>query len=509
VQRKFFSFFTYSLVVFSLLASCTKIDSTTIGGDLLPAVDNVNTTEETFDITGTQGTFADATTTTRTTTHVLGYIGNDPVFGKTKADVFVELRPNFYPYYYGAAKDTIDEVINPPAGQTGYDSVVLCLAVKGYYGDTLTPHTFRVYTIDNSNTEFRDSAFLLSYRPTGWNGTEVGSATVLPYRVKDTIHYPGSAKLTVNNQIRIKLSESFLQSLINNTDTSEAANTIYRSEANFRSFLKGFSIVQDNGTQGNGLFYISLTDVATRLEVHYKKRKDNILDTAFTAMYLTATSTTNNISASAHANFLQRDSSASEMKNNPQADALYIQSTPGTYAILSIPGIANMSNRVIHRAEVIVEQIPSSDPVQAELDTKLLPPAYLYLDLVDTAAGNDYKPVYIDLNTATFYDPDNSLTFLPPGGTIDFNYYGGFLRKKTNQFGKPVFYYTFNISRHFQRMVTNKGYNYNFRLSSPYELLYYGYKVPYVNNLANGSIKIGNGNNANYKLRLRLVYSTI
>jgi hypothetical protein len=45
----------------------------------------------------------------------------------------------------------------------------------------------------------------------------------------------------------------------------------------------------------------------------------------------------------------------------------YIQKTPGTFAMIKIPGIARLSNRIVHRAELIVEQIydPSDDIVPA------------------------------------------------------------------------------------------------------------------------------------------------
>jgi hypothetical protein len=70
----------------------------------------------------------------------------------------------------------------------------------------------------------------------------------------------------------------------------------------------------------------------------------------------------------------------------PDPNALYIQSTPGSAIRLNIPDLATLSNRIIHRAEIFLEQIPGG----AGNDV-LGAPNYLYLDLVDTGSTNKYK----------------------------------------------------------------------------------------------------------------------
>ena len=43
--------------------------------------------------------------------------------------------------------------------------------------------------------------------------------------------------------------------------------------------------------------------------------------------------------------------------NNPAGDNfVYIQTSPGSYATLKIPGLTGLSNRIIHRAELIMDQ---------------------------------------------------------------------------------------------------------------------------------------------------------
>ena len=114
MQRKFSGFVLFVIVLLSVFSwSCTKVDTTTLGADLIPAVDNVSTFDTIININATQGFFNDETKLGRTENHLVGNITNDPVFGKTNAEIFVELKPGFFPYYFGAAGDTINPIANP------------------------------------------------------------------------------------------------------------------------------------------------------------------------------------------------------------------------------------------------------------------------------------------------------------------------------------------------------------------------------------------------------------
>jgi len=493
------------ILLVSIFSACTKIDTTTLGRDLIPAVDNVNTFADTLLMEGDQGIYNDTfTRVIRSDLHVLGTISNDPLFGKTRADLYLQLKPSFYPYFYGITGDTIADVISPAvdARGTGFDSAVLCLSFRSFFGDTNVPQTLRVYVMDRNVQNFKDSSYLLSYQPDQTAGEQlIGSTTFLPNAVKTVTRFPGRVGDSISNQIRIKLDNSFLASLIGpGRDTSAAANGQFRNDSLFLANLPGFAIKAD-GMQGNGLFYISLDDKATRLEVHYKKIRNNVLDTTYSTLSFSTGISTR---ASAQATRLERERSGAEVLA-AQPDALYIQTTPGTYANLFIPSLSTLSNRIVHRAEVVVQQIPSDDL----LDQAMLPPAYLYLDLIDTSSSGEVrvKPVYFDLNPRVGYNPDNNIFFYPNGG-IDFSYYGGFARLREAD-GKRQFYYTFNVSRHVQHMVTNGLLNFKFRLSAPVNLRYYGFNVAYRNQLADGRVKVGNGNHPRYKMFMRVVYSRI
>ncbi len=498
MQRKFFRLLFVSSVVLTSFFSCTKLDTTNLGSELIPAVDNVHTFADTLDVFGTQG--AVTTDTLRIGSgvlQVLGNINNDPIFGKTTANIYLQFKPIFFPYYFGNAKDTIGQSYAPLGA--GYDSVVLCLSYHGFYGDSSQAQHLRVLELDPSENNFRfDSIYTTTYQPAIMPVNLLGEVTIIPTDLANYTHYR-NGKDSVNYQVRIPLNNYFLNKLLSNSDSS--ALQPFNTDSLYTDKFKGFVIQASSGSSANGLFYISLTDAKTRLEIHYRRKNIAPIDTSYSSFVVVPNSSTN-VLRSATANNINRNRSGSQFAN-AASNELYIQSAPGTYATLQIPALSLMKNSIIHRAELMVQQIPSMNP--------LLPaPAFLYLDLIDTGTTWKYKPIPFDLSPNSYYDANNPIPPFYPTNGIDHSYFGGNLLTTTDKIsGQLVNYYTFNISRYIQNVVTHANINYGLRLSAPFDLHYYGYSLPFNNKLAYGGIKIGNGNNPNYKLRLRIVYSKI
>ena len=112
---------------YHLLLELYKIDTTNLGSDLLPAVDNVNTFADTFYINPCKRTICMILPmSANSDDHVLGSINNDPFFGKTTANIYLQLKPSFFPYYLGIPK------IRYPL--VGIDSVVFALSTKVILG---------------------------------------------------------------------------------------------------------------------------------------------------------------------------------------------------------------------------------------------------------------------------------------------------------------------------------------------------------------------------------------
>ena len=499
MQRNFLRLFL-PIVIFSFVIwSCNKVDVTTIGADLLPAADNVSTFADTLAVIGKQGvlTSTDSTRIPIADLQVLGSINNDPLFGKTNANIYLQYKPAFFPYYFGNPKDSIGQPYAPPG--TGYDSVVLCLSYKGFYGDSSKPQHLKVYELDDNEPNFKsDTIYTSLYQPGITPTVVVGEVTVIPSEVKNTIVY-NHGKDSVNFQIRIPLSAAYLNKILSNYDSS--ANEPFHSDNYFNSVFKGLAVEADGGSSANGLFYISLTEGDTRLEVHYRSKNKGPIDTTFTPWYVLQTSSYS-VTKSSSATYINRNRAGSEYVN-PSSDELFIQTTPGTFATLNIPDLSHFQNSIVHRAELIIEQIPPMYPLMPA-------PQYLYVDAVDTGNTGRYIPIPYDLSPYAVYNPGTSTPPFFPAAGINYAYYGGGRQTKTDPVtGQQINFYTINLSRYVQNIITNHQTNYTLRLSAPSELNYYGYTFSYNNALAYGGIKVGNGNNPNYRLIMRIVYSKI
>ena len=480
--------------------SCTKLDTTTIGSDLIPEVDNIHTFADTLEINTLQGIFNDSTKLSLTDNYVYGKT-TDPLLGGTNARLFLQFKPGFYPYYFGSPLDTI----------TAFDSVVLCLSYKGAYGDTLnamTPIELQVNEVastvhgewDSLGT-FRD----INYAPVIGNAlsapVNIDLPTVKSYRKI------GKGKDSVINQVRIKLSDAFRDAIFS-LDSVRATNGAFSRDSLFRAFNNGFAVTM---TGGNALLYTQLSDPYTRLELHYKRKNGAVSDTSMsTFAFNNGSGGSAAPSRSAVADNIVRTRNAIPFGDQE----LYIQTAPGTYATLQIPRLTGYTNRIVHRAEIIMEQIPDNPVTDASFNE----PDYLYLDLVDSGTTNKWKPIYFDLNPSLAYDPDykagvGGLPYFPGTGEVDISYFGGNAKKKQDGSGTRV-YYTINVTRYLQQLVTKQTPNYEMRLYAPHNLIYPQYAptvIPYINTIAKGRIKLAGGSyvDPDRRMRMRIIYSKI
>jgi hypothetical protein len=503
VYRRVFQLAAVAIALTCLVTACNKLDTTDIGSGLIPPVDNVNTFDTLLTVVTTQGFENDSSKVSNTEDLPLGYISNsnDPIFGKTTANLFLQLKPAFFPYTIGSANDTLNGF------GAKLDSVVLCLSYRGFYGDSLPGSTIkldvRAIGDNGTSTDFTDTAlYRFNYRPTGM-GTIIGSA-VLDAKTPTNKVVFANKRDSVINQIRIKITNpAFINALYNRDTAASSPNNSFRNDSLWKLFNKGFAVTVDSNYSPAGklLLYTNLAEPNTRLEIHYQKRNNGRLDTVVTTLPFNRQAS-NTSSRSAYANNITRTYAGAEIVSSPSPTAVYIQAAPGTFAKLDIPDLGSLSNRIIHRAELILEQVPGNSII----DGNMRPPGYLYIDRIDT--GGYFRPIPYDLA------PNINYGIYPGVTNFDFNYFGGFNRSKLDAFGNPISYYNFNISRYVQGIVTRKESNLPLRLYAPFQLDYtkqlgiFGLEQ-YRNSVAFGRIKLGAGNNANYKLRLRIVYSKI
>jgi len=476
VKTQYTSAFTGILILLLFAFGCTKIDTTTLGQNLIPAVDNIHTFDTTFSVIANNFDDTECDTIHRTSLIPLGIISNDPLFGSSKASIYVELKPESFPFNFPAA-DANSYIV---------DSAVLVLQYSHSFGDTNALAKVNLYQLSDS---FNVADIYSTCKVLGYdNSVLLGSKEYHPADLKDSVH---AYNEVAANQLRIPVSKLFMQHFI--TDSAQ----IFRSDKDFINYFKGFAIVPDEATAGQALNYFDLT--TSRLSMYVRYTNSGTADTTSVDFALSGSS---GLSYS-----IEHDRSSSEITNHlthPQTgdSILYIQTSPGTYALLNIPGVNNLSNRVINRAELIVDQVYSNNSLNDIFD----PPINLYLDVKDsTLVNGSYIPIPCDFSGNELQN--------------GFAYLGGQLKSVTDA-GQTIGEYRFNISRYLQSIVTKGKSNLSLRLSAPD---YVSNTATYTdwcgqtigpfstarNNVGDGRVKLNGTNNTPTRIRLHVVYSAL
>jgi hypothetical protein len=475
--RKFKATFPTYIFLILLFWGCTKIDTTKLGQGLLPVVDNIHTFDTTFTVIANN--FDDPSncdSILRTDLHALGIISNDPLFGKSTANIYVELKPQYYPFTFPASDP--DSLL--------LDSAVIVLQYSHTFGDTTVLQKAKVYQLLNN---FKYDSVYTTCDIFGYDNNLLGEKSYYPQDLKDSIHAVGE---DANNELRIPISKSLIQNFINDS-------TNLLTDSAFIAYFKGFAIVPDQATGGQALNYFNLTSASTRLAIYLRTSLSNVKDTTVVNFPMTV--------YSAESNSIIHDRGTSEITSHlshPLAgdSLLYIQTSPGSYAQLTIPGLSGLSNRVINRAELIVDQIYSP----SALDNIFTAPVNLYLDTKDTSTNGTYIPIPCDFSSSEL--------------STNFSSMGGAAKLIPDGSGNLASQYTFNISRYVQSIVTKGSNNAVLRLSAPYYIVNHtayadrcNQLIPSFsfqrNDIGEGRVKLNGTNNSPTRIRLHIVYSTL
>lgn len=464
--------------------------ATELGLDVIPEVDNIHTFDTTLEVQAFNGIFDisnDSTRSYQTYPQLLGKINNDPIFGKTDARMFFELLPG-----------TRTPFTNSPDNLT-LDSIVLVLSYLETYGDTAMAQTIQVSELSEFN-EFKDSAYLVRNNPFTTEGI-LGSKTIIPYTLKDSVKISGTEDSTTAKQLRIKLDNSFGNRLLS-YDTI-GVNNAYYSDSVFRTFFKGFALQSTGG--GNAIMGFSLA--SSKLAIYYKyQNKTTAGDIDTTVTYFRFGST------SPSANYINRDYSGTQVmatSGDKMADNLvYIQSQPGTYATLKIPGLKSLQKNIIHLAELNMESVYDIQ------DTLFSAPDALFIDTYDSSISKFSTLAY-----------SQELTSLTDGygnayGRAISNYssFGAYPSSQFDLSGNSIKKWRFNLTRYVQNVIKKTVTPYDLRLHAPKHVLIrngteLSDNVPvYIDPFQTivygvGRVRLGGGNHPTQKMKLRIVYS--
>jgi Domain of unknown function (DUF4270) len=483
--KKFSPAFVLLIVSFLLVFfSCKRInEATTLGGDLIPVVDNVNTFEVALNTVTTNALYNDTVKVAYTDPVALGDI-NDPEFGKVHANFGFSLSAASYGTYpFLPRMDTTHTI----------DSVVLSLSFAGAYGDTIGNgvQTISVFEID-PNAGFRsDSSYRYKDPASDFSGSFLGNKiyTIRTLGTDSTwFKEPGDTVIRkAVNILRIKLNNSLGSKLAAFDTASNNLNAGFLSDSAFKKLFPGLAVKSSN--TGNALAYFNLTDQTnTRLTVYYHYKKGSTDTTA--AVSFTHLGYANFPYLGGQANYVnvQPGNNWAAALNNPASDKVYIQSAPsGAYASIVIPELTTFGNKVIHRAEIIATHISST------AENAFTPPPRLLLDRIHKDS------VYL-------FEKD---LVLGTDGSIGYDVFGGTVKDNS---------YRFNITRYVQGIVTRHDRNDTLRLWAPLRASEYStiqpgsyLLLPVNNRVAAGRVVLAGGSYADPKtrLRLRIVYSNL
>ncbi len=475
-----FLLISFSIVL--LITSCKKInEATDLGDEIIPGVDGVTTFDTTLTVQAYNSIFEsekDSVRVNRLEDHILGNIALDPLFGKTNSKIFVELKPDFYKYGFAGIynKDSLF-----------LDSVVMVLGWTASYGDTMMPQRVRVWEMDQTNTFKRDSFYLLRQQYFTYSN-QLGSKEFFPASLKDSVR---SFADTATGQLRIRLNNSFGERLLDYDTT-----TAYASDSAFKTYFKGFAIDADP-SMGNALMAFSLAK--SKLAIYYRFQKGGQIDTAVSYFKFT--------DLSAQHNYIERNGFAGTpllaASNTPTEDPLvYLINAPGSFATVKVPALQDWGNRIINRAELIVEQV-----FDGPFDNTFGPPVGLMLDVYDSIL-KDYKLMPYD------YVPDQT-----GSGNVPFGVFG---KQTADGAGNPIKVWKFQMTRYVQNLLTKKEPLHDLRLRADKTIIERVKESPTTNggnyvyfstdinpHYAFGRVKVGGGNHATQRMRLHIIWTKI
>lgn len=494
------TFITGILVFFS---SCKKInEATEIGSDLIPPIDNINTFDTTilveayndlFTYGGTDPLKEDSTLCHYAYEQFLGLITNDPIFGKTDAQMYFELKPTSFPFRFR-------NFGLPGTDSLLLDSVVLILNYLETYGDTSAVQTINAYEItsefisDTSIYHVRDNPSVLA------TSTLLGSKMIIPHSLDDSVQ---AYQDTTSHQLRIRLNDAFGEFLLKGDTATASVNNYFKSDSLFKTKFKGFALKSEGG--GNAVMGFSLQGTNTKLAIYYKYTHGlGPTDYDTTVAYWTLTPTFHNYGS---ANFISRDYSGTPVQaaqGGATADPfVYIQNTPGTFAVLKTPTLGLLNNRVVHRAELICEQVYDIS------DSTFRPPSFMYLDAYSPTLSK-YRNIPYDV----IYDP-NAFTY-------NFGSFGVAPINALDGSGNVIKTWKFNLTRYVQHVVNDTEPVYDLRLLAPFVVpdqyvppaqgavpVQFPPPVTLSPSLVKGRVRLAGGTPGPQRMRLRIIYSKL
>ncbi len=450
------------LISLFILSACQNTDS--IGLDVDPS-------------TGISGNFIDTVTVRSSTVredsivtntlsqYPLGYF-NDPVFGKTAANIALSLNMVNSTTTFGTAPVL--------------DSAVLVL----HYGDEFYGDSTSKFQIEVRQLAEQLSKSKTYYNNTGFNvNSAIIGSQLVTVRRKDSVKVnqiiTGKADVikTKAPQIRIPLSASFI-----NSNFINAAPANFSTQAAFGKFIRGLHLkINEAQSSGpGGIAFLNLTD-SSRLDIYYKNTNGTTIDTTLLSFPISNSTQSDPVAAQFTHDYT--GTNVQTQLNNPgtQYDFTYVQGLAGVRTKIRFPHLEKLKelgNITINKAELIVTVVGGTDNYK--------PSPRLLLYTTDIANQRQFIP---DFGTN------------PAVGLNDLEF-GGFYDTKNKR-------YKFVVTTFLQDILAGKSKQYD-TFMAPVNITYSRQSGPVTSGTTASRAVLGSGKSGvTYKMKLNIFYSKI
>lgn len=384
----------------------------------------------------------------------------DPMFGNTTAISYAQLR-------------LLSS--SPDFEFTTLDSIILSLPYdenERHYGNVNGEQTITVSRL----TESMDAALTIESTQRFETGQILGQKTFVPNFVDSlNILVPSGDTILeekVRPQLRIPLSSSFGNELLNNPDELSGID-------NFLSFFRGIEIKGSGDTDAILSFALS----AASMTLYYTQQDSIFEDDVFVRIEDVAKRFVFAINSfSAKSVYYNNDQSGigqdrvdapiKQYMNNDTDSLVFVQSTQGTIGKVTFPYVDNLAGTIINKAELVVTVANRDNLINFPLPEQLI-----LTSLVDS-------------NYVVLQDMAVSLNSLGSFGA-----FGGDAETVTEN-GVSVTTYTMNITGHFQDIVDGIANN---------DLYITTYPKPQIAS----RVILGGGEHSTYPIKLKLNYTKL
>jgi hypothetical protein len=367
-------------LIFLSFTGCNNSDE--IGLNLTPPGDRFQYVVDSSTVLLASTLRQDSVTSEKRATTMIGSM-NDPIFGRSDASLMTQLRLSSNEVNFGA--------------NATIDSAIVLLKYKGYYGDTTTLQSMRVYQV--TQNLYYDSTYYSNQNLTGFfdQGNPVGELSYLPT--------PGADSLS------IRLSDDFGNSIVR-ADTSNL-----KDNNTWLAFLNGLYFQAQAVDQGGSIVYYDLTGGKSRMILYYH---NDVSDSLQYEVVINTNCTWVNLFDHSYIGAPIESKINDSVNTHPE---VYLQSMAGLRSYIKIELPESLISKIddgvaINKAELIITL--ANDPTIGTFERPLTLRVF--------KAGADNKNEFID------------------DLLLGESYYGGTFRSNSST-------YRFNVARHIQSLL--------------------------------------------------------